>query len=176
MGNETPPTDDPATEIVGEGKLRGSALNGSEQKAAVDHSEFERQRNPGTELRLDGESDSLYGDGIDIDGPVCIVERQQSGRQHQACAQKGRARPIHTRAGKLADGDDCIGTNEDEDGCNICCVLLRCLELRRPLKQPKCGSRGEQDECGEPRCEQHLLPAPAEAGPRGITHQHELAK
>jgi hypothetical protein len=67
MGNETPPTDDPATEIVGEGKLRGSALNGSEQKAAVDHSEFERQRNPGTELRLDGESDSLYGDGIDID-------------------------------------------------------------------------------------------------------------
>jgi hypothetical protein len=67
MGNETPPTDDPATEIVGEGKLRGSALNGSEQKAAVDHSEFERQRNPDTELRLDGESDSLYGDGIDID-------------------------------------------------------------------------------------------------------------
>jgi|HubBroStandDraft_1064217.scaffolds.fasta_scaffold01095_6 hypothetical protein len=67
MGNETHPTDDPATEIVGEGKLRGSALNGSEQKAAVDHSEFERQRNPGTELRLDGESDSLYGDGIDID-------------------------------------------------------------------------------------------------------------
>ena len=128
-------------------------------------------------VRNDDHHPEQERDGIDIDGPVCIVERQQSGRQHQACAQKGRARPIHMRAGKLADGDDCIGTNEDEDGCNICCVLLPgCLELRRPLKQPKCGSRGEQDECGEPRCEQHLLPAPAEAGPSGITDQHELAK
>jgi hypothetical protein len=34
----------------------------------VAHSEYEGERNPDTELRLDGESDSLYGDGIDIEG------------------------------------------------------------------------------------------------------------
>ncbi len=67
MGNETLPADEPATDIAGERKLRGIALNGSEQKAAVDHSEYEKERNPDTELRLDGESDTLYGDGIDIE-------------------------------------------------------------------------------------------------------------
>src|SRR5207244_915132 len=76
-------------------------------------------------------------------------------------------------------GDDCIGTNEDEDGCNICCVLLPgCLELRRPLKQPKCGSRGEQNERDDTRREHHpawsLLSASAEADPCGSAHQHEL--
>jgi hypothetical protein len=68
MGNETLPADDPATDIAGERQLRGIALNGSEQKAAVDHSEYERGRNPDTELRLDGESDTLYVDGIDMEG------------------------------------------------------------------------------------------------------------
>lgn len=68
MGNETLPTDDPATDTAGERKLRGIALNGPEQKAAVDHSEYEGKRNPDTELRLNGASDTLYGDGIDIEG------------------------------------------------------------------------------------------------------------
>jgi hypothetical protein len=68
MGIETLPTEAPATDVAGEGKLRGIALNGSEQKAAVDHSEYERGRSPDTELRLDGESEALYGDGIDIEG------------------------------------------------------------------------------------------------------------
>jgi hypothetical protein len=68
MGDETLPTDEPATDIPGESKLRGIALNGSEQKAAADYSEYERGRNLDTELRLDGESDTLYGDGIDIEG------------------------------------------------------------------------------------------------------------
>ena len=82
-------------------------------------------------VRNDDHHPEQERDGIDIDGPVCIVERQQAGRQHQARAQKGRARPIHMRAGKLADGDDQIGPHEDENGCNICRVLLPdCLELR----------------------------------------------
>jgi hypothetical protein len=68
MGYETLPTDDPATDTADERKLRGIALSGSEQKAAVDDSEYEGERNPDTELRLEGESDSLYGDGIDIEG------------------------------------------------------------------------------------------------------------
>lgn len=42
MVRETLPTDDPAADTVGEGKLRGIALNGSEQTAAVDHFEYER--------------------------------------------------------------------------------------------------------------------------------------
>jgi hypothetical protein len=68
MGNETLPADDPASDTADERKLRGIVLNGSEQKAAVDHSEYEGKRNPDTELRLNGASDTLYGDGIDIEG------------------------------------------------------------------------------------------------------------
>jgi hypothetical protein len=68
MGIETLPTDEPTPEITGEAKLRGNALNGSEQTDAVDHAAYASQRNPDTELRLDGESDTLYADGIEIEG------------------------------------------------------------------------------------------------------------
>jgi hypothetical protein len=68
MENRTPPGDDPVGDIPGESKLRGIALNGSKQKSAVDHSDYERGRNPDTELRIDGEVDSLYGDGVDLEG------------------------------------------------------------------------------------------------------------
>jgi hypothetical protein len=47
-------------------RIRGNALDGAEQKDAVDHTDYERSRNPDTELRLDGEDDSLYSDGLDI--------------------------------------------------------------------------------------------------------------
>ena len=68
MGNDNSPTDDRSTvDSAGEGKLRGVALNGSEQKAAADHVEYETERNPDTELHLDGESDTLYNDGIDVE-------------------------------------------------------------------------------------------------------------
>ena len=49
-----------------ETRLRGADLEGAEQKAAVDHVEYEKSRNPDTELRLDGEDDTLYSDGLDI--------------------------------------------------------------------------------------------------------------
>ncbi len=67
MSNEAFPPDEPTTDSAGEPKLRGAGLNGSEQKAAADHSEYEGGRNPDTELHLDEESDALYGDGIDIE-------------------------------------------------------------------------------------------------------------
>jgi hypothetical protein len=67
MSNETSATDGPTTNSAGEDKLRGTALNGPELKDAADHSEYERGRNPDTELHLDGETDSLFGDGIDIE-------------------------------------------------------------------------------------------------------------
>jgi hypothetical protein len=73
MGNEKVPNDEPATEIIGERKLRGIALGGSEQKDSVDHTEYERVRNPDTELRLDGESDTLFADGIDLEGDFDTV-------------------------------------------------------------------------------------------------------
>jgi len=66
MVNETSPTGVPTADEGGETKLRGTALNGSEQDAAVDHSEYQTGRNPDTELHLDEETDTLYGDGIDI--------------------------------------------------------------------------------------------------------------
>jgi hypothetical protein len=39
-------------------RLRGDALDGAEQKSSV--------RDPDAELRLDGEEDSLYSDGLDV--------------------------------------------------------------------------------------------------------------
>ena len=68
MGNDNSPTDDRSTiDSAGERKLRGVVLNGSEQKAAADHVEYETGRNPDTELHLDGEADTLYSDGIDLE-------------------------------------------------------------------------------------------------------------
>ena len=58
MSNETSPIEDPTADPAGERKLRGTALNGSD---------YEGVRNPDTELHLDGETDSLYGDGIDLE-------------------------------------------------------------------------------------------------------------
>jgi hypothetical protein len=68
MGNDNSTTDDPSTtDSVGKRKLRGSALNGSEQKAAADHVEYETQRNPDAALHLEGKADTLYIDAIDIE-------------------------------------------------------------------------------------------------------------
>jgi hypothetical protein len=55
-----------ASEVATSNRLRGSALDGAEQRAAVDHSDYERSRDPDSELHLDGEDDSLYNDGLDI--------------------------------------------------------------------------------------------------------------
>jgi hypothetical protein len=65
MGNTDTPKDnkDPAT--AGERRLRGTELEGAENKSAADHDKYEKRRNPDTELRLDGEEDTLYDDGLD---------------------------------------------------------------------------------------------------------------
>jgi hypothetical protein len=68
MGIDNSPTDDRSTiDSAGDRKLRGVALNGSEQRAAADHVEYETGRDPDTELHLDGEADTLYSDGIDLE-------------------------------------------------------------------------------------------------------------
>lgn len=60
-------TEDEARGTPSERKLRGAGLKGSEQKSAADHTEYEEQRNPDTELRLDQETDTLYSDGLDTE-------------------------------------------------------------------------------------------------------------
>jgi hypothetical protein len=75
MGNaNTPENDQPEPEIdpleadtAAELRLRGGPLGGAELKSAVTHSVYERARNPNTELHLDGEKDTLYNDGLDIE-------------------------------------------------------------------------------------------------------------
>jgi hypothetical protein len=67
MGNTDAPDDDPPARDEAERRLRGDALEGSERKKAADHGAYERSRNPDTELHLDGEKDTLYNDGLDID-------------------------------------------------------------------------------------------------------------
>ena len=68
MGNDNSPIDHGANpDSAGDRKLRGIALNGSEQRAAAEHVEYETGRNPDTELHLDGEPDTLYSDGLDIE-------------------------------------------------------------------------------------------------------------
>jgi hypothetical protein len=69
-------TEDEGTSPIdrsGESMLRGRALDGSEQKKAVDHTAFEKNRNTDSTLRLDAEEDTLYEDGLDLEdesGPL----------------------------------------------------------------------------------------------------------
>jgi hypothetical protein len=68
MGNANTDNNEPdAIDPSGEDKLRGDALDGSEQKRAADHTAYEKKRNPDAVLRLNGEEDTLYEDGLDVD-------------------------------------------------------------------------------------------------------------
>jgi hypothetical protein len=68
MGNTNSPSDDqPKSDTAAESRLRGKDLAGSERKNAPDHAAYEKARNPDTELHLDGEDDSLYNDGLDLE-------------------------------------------------------------------------------------------------------------
>lgn len=53
---------------TGETHLRGKELTGSEQQVAVDHVAYDQKRNPDAVVRTDGEKDTLYDDGLDVDG------------------------------------------------------------------------------------------------------------
>lgn len=55
-----------ARDLAPERTLRGPDLAGAEQPSAPDHVDYEKTRNPDTELNLDGEDGSLYNDGIDV--------------------------------------------------------------------------------------------------------------
>jgi hypothetical protein len=58
---------------TGESTLRGSALDGSEQEKSVAHMAFDKTQNTDSTLRLDGEEDTLYEDGLEVEdgsGPL----------------------------------------------------------------------------------------------------------
>lgn len=67
MGTISTDEDDVPIDETGESTLRGSALDGAEQKKSVAHTAFEKTRNPDATLHLDGEEDTLYDDGLEID-------------------------------------------------------------------------------------------------------------
>jgi hypothetical protein len=48
-------------------ELRGDALDGPEQKRAADHTAYQGKRNPDGVVRVDGEKDTLYKDGLDVE-------------------------------------------------------------------------------------------------------------
>ena len=52
---------------TGESSLRGPGLRGSEQKQSVAHTAYEKTRNTDATLRLDGEEDTLYDDGLELE-------------------------------------------------------------------------------------------------------------
>jgi hypothetical protein len=68
MGNPKNDGDQQAdTDRSGESNLRGGSLDGSETKQAVDHAAYEKTRNPDTVVHVDGEEDTLYDDGLEIE-------------------------------------------------------------------------------------------------------------
>ena len=74
MGDlKTDDGDQGSADTAAESNLRGAALSGSDRKKAVDHVAYEKTRNTDTTLRLDGEEDTLYEDGLEIEdhtGPL----------------------------------------------------------------------------------------------------------
>ena len=87
MGNDNSSDKDDSSDkdnqaTSGERRLRGGDLGGSEKQRAVDHEDYEEQRNTDTELRLNEEEDSLYDDGLDVeedDSPLAGTRGSSSG-------------------------------------------------------------------------------------------------
>jgi hypothetical protein len=52
---------------AGETNLRGESIAGSERKRAADHSAYQQKRNPDNVVRVDGEEDTLYSDGLELE-------------------------------------------------------------------------------------------------------------
>jgi hypothetical protein len=67
MGNIKSDEDNVPIDKTGESTLRGSALDGSDQRKSVAHTAFEKTRKTDATLRLDGEEDTLYDDGLEVD-------------------------------------------------------------------------------------------------------------
>ena len=67
MGDIQTGADGTPIDKTGESTLRGAALDGPEQKKSVAHLVAEKTRNTDATLRLDGEEDTLYEDGLELE-------------------------------------------------------------------------------------------------------------
>jgi hypothetical protein len=67
MGDIQTDADGVPLDTTGESSLRGTALGGSERKKSVAHTVADRTRNTDATLRLDGEEDTLYEDGLELE-------------------------------------------------------------------------------------------------------------
>jgi hypothetical protein len=67
MGDIQTDADGIPVDKTGESSLRGAALDGSERKKSVAHSAADKTRNTDATLRLDGEEDTLYEDGLELE-------------------------------------------------------------------------------------------------------------
>jgi hypothetical protein len=54
-------------DTAGEADLRGAGLDGADRKKAVGHTAADKARNTDSVLRLDGEEDTLYDDGLELE-------------------------------------------------------------------------------------------------------------
>jgi hypothetical protein len=50
-----------------ESYLRGAPLEGPDQRTSADHVAYDKTRKTDQTLRLDGEEDTLYEDGLDVE-------------------------------------------------------------------------------------------------------------
>jgi hypothetical protein len=57
---------DPADK-TGESRIRGGNLGGSERDPAADHVDYAKGRKTDDVIRTDGEKDTLYEDGIELE-------------------------------------------------------------------------------------------------------------
>jgi hypothetical protein len=67
MGDIRTDGDGVPIDTTGESSLRGAALDGAERKKSVAHSVADKTRNTDATLRLDGEEDTLYEDGLELE-------------------------------------------------------------------------------------------------------------
>lgn len=65
-----------------EPRIRGTDLGGAEQKDAVDHADYAKNRNPDAELHLDDEKDTLFDDGLDIEDDTATLSGTRGDTHH----------------------------------------------------------------------------------------------
>jgi hypothetical protein len=62
-----------AIDASGETELRGETLDGAEQSQSVAHTAQAKKRNPDAVIRVDGEADTLYNDGLELEDDSSIL-------------------------------------------------------------------------------------------------------
>jgi hypothetical protein len=55
-------------------------------------------------------------DGVEIDRPISLIERDDAHSDHEAGADERRAGAVELITGKLADGDDEISREKNDNG------------------------------------------------------------